>query len=193
MNCGALRPKHQKDERLCISLASRDSQDRDPASLSSTTTTLLRTTYFFSASSSCEIFDHTLPRLSFGSQARPIAECASATMHSTLVRAQNIFGFFTTVAFAIAALIAGSDIIARRTPSSALSVGNVQVYGFPASSPRCQPILSFRAPIVDQDAGFAAARTTTPRKRKNMPSYALISRQTSPASSPGTQRSCLCT
>jgi hypothetical protein len=49
-------------------------------------------------------------------------------MHSTLVRAQNVFGFFTTVAFAVAALIAASDIFAPRTPSAVVSVDKVQVY-----------------------------------------------------------------
>ncbi|CZS94180.1 related to SPC3-signal peptidase subunit [Rhynchosporium agropyri] len=49
-------------------------------------------------------------------------------MHSTVVRAQNVFGFFTTVAFAVAALVAFSDIFAPRTPSaSLLIVKDVQV------------------------------------------------------------------
>ncbi|KAI9744300.1 MAG: hypothetical protein M1818_002452 [Claussenomyces sp. TS43310] len=48
-------------------------------------------------------------------------------MHSSLVRAQNIFGFFTTVAFTIAALVATSDLFLARTPSASLAVGNVQV------------------------------------------------------------------
>ncbi|KAG4438237.1 hypothetical protein IFR05_006265 [Cadophora sp. M221] len=48
-------------------------------------------------------------------------------MHSTVVRAQNVFGFFTTVAFAVAALIAFSDILAPRTPSSSVIVKDVQV------------------------------------------------------------------
>ncbi|KAL3422915.1 signal peptidase subunit [Phlyctema vagabunda] len=48
-------------------------------------------------------------------------------MHSTLVRAQNVFGFFTTVCFAVAALIAASDIISPRTPSASVSIKDVQV------------------------------------------------------------------
>lgn len=44
-----------------------------------------------------------------------------------MVRAQNVFGFFTTVVFVVAALIAASDLLAARTPSGKLSVGNVQV------------------------------------------------------------------
>jgi hypothetical protein len=51
-------------------------------------------------------------------------------MHSALVRAQNVFGFFTTVAFAVAALIAASDLIAARTPSAVVTVDKVQVYVF---------------------------------------------------------------
>jgi hypothetical protein len=49
-------------------------------------------------------------------------------MYSALVRAQNVFGFFTTVVFAIAALIAVSDLIAPRTPKAVVSVDKVQVY-----------------------------------------------------------------
>jgi hypothetical protein len=49
-------------------------------------------------------------------------------MHSTLVRVQNVFGFFTTVAFAVAALIAASDLIAARTPSAVVTVDKAQVY-----------------------------------------------------------------
>lgn len=48
-------------------------------------------------------------------------------MHSTIVRAQNVFGFFTTVAFAVAALIACSDLISSRTPSADVLVKGVQV------------------------------------------------------------------
>ncbi|KAL1836646.1 hypothetical protein VTJ49DRAFT_4821 [Mycothermus thermophilus] len=49
-------------------------------------------------------------------------------MHSSLVRIQNAFGFFTTVAFVVAALIAGTDFLAPRTPSvGVLKPTNVQV------------------------------------------------------------------
>jgi signal peptidase complex subunit 3 len=57
-------------------------------------------------------------------------------MHSALVRAQNVFGFFTTVAFAVAALIAASDLIATRTPSAVVTVDKVQVYA-------CYPAVPF--------------------------------------------------
>ncbi|KAK2623805.1 hypothetical protein QTJ16_006986 [Diplocarpon rosae] len=49
-------------------------------------------------------------------------------MHSTVVRAQNVFGFFTTVAFVVAALVAFSDVLAPRTPSASVIVKDVQVY-----------------------------------------------------------------
>lgn len=48
-------------------------------------------------------------------------------MHSTLVRAQNVFGFFTTVAFSIAAFIALSSFVFPQTPSATLKLRNVQV------------------------------------------------------------------
>jgi len=48
-------------------------------------------------------------------------------MHSTVVRAQNVFGFFTTVAFVVGALIACSDLLAPRTPSATVSMKDVQV------------------------------------------------------------------
>ncbi|KAJ9659452.1 Signal peptidase complex subunit [Coniosporium apollinis] len=48
-------------------------------------------------------------------------------MHSTLVRAQTVFGFFTTVAFCVAALIALSDFVSPQTPSADVKLRNVQV------------------------------------------------------------------
>lgn len=50
-------------------------------------------------------------------------------MYSSVVRLQNVFGFFTTVAFAVAAIIAASDLLSPRTPSvGVLKTTNVQVY-----------------------------------------------------------------
>lgn len=49
-------------------------------------------------------------------------------MHSALVRAQNVFGFFTTVAFVVALFIAASDLFAVRAPNAVVSVDKVQVY-----------------------------------------------------------------
>ncbi|KAI9828436.1 MAG: hypothetical protein M1832_002864 [Thelocarpon impressellum] len=49
-------------------------------------------------------------------------------MHSTLVRAQNVFGLFTTVAFFVALLTALSVLLAPQHPTAALAVRNVQVY-----------------------------------------------------------------
>ncbi|TKA61773.1 hypothetical protein B0A49_08766 [Cryomyces minteri] len=48
-------------------------------------------------------------------------------MHSVLVRAQNVFGFFTTVAFFVAALIALSVVVSPQSPSASLKLRNVQV------------------------------------------------------------------
>ncbi|KAH8733547.1 signal peptidase subunit-domain-containing protein [Ilyonectria robusta] len=49
-------------------------------------------------------------------------------MYNSLTRIQNTFGFFTTVAFVVAALIAASDFLTPRTPASGLlAPTNVQV------------------------------------------------------------------
>lgn len=48
-------------------------------------------------------------------------------MHSTLVRAQNVFGYFTTVVFAVSALIATSVLLLPQRPSASVAVRNVQV------------------------------------------------------------------
>ncbi len=48
-------------------------------------------------------------------------------MHSTLVRAQNVFGFFTTVAFCTAILTAFSVLITPQDPSASIQLRNVEV------------------------------------------------------------------
>lgn len=49
-------------------------------------------------------------------------------MYTSIVRLQNVFGFFTTVAFVIAALVASTDFVAPRAPSTGLfKTTNVQV------------------------------------------------------------------
>ncbi|MCJ1424033.1 hypothetical protein MMC29_001920 [Sticta canariensis] len=48
-------------------------------------------------------------------------------MHSTLVRIQNVFGFFTTVAFCTAILVALSVTFTAQDPSARLELRNVQV------------------------------------------------------------------
>ncbi|KAI1802293.1 signal peptidase 22 kDa subunit [Daldinia bambusicola] len=48
-------------------------------------------------------------------------------MYNSLTRIQNVFGFFTTVAFVVAAIIAASDLTAPRTPSATIKPTNVQV------------------------------------------------------------------
>jgi signal peptidase complex subunit 3 len=55
-------------------------------------------------------------------------------MYSSLVRLQNTFGFFTTVAFVVAALIAATDFLAPREPSAFLKTTNVQVQVCPFSA-----------------------------------------------------------
>jgi signal peptidase complex subunit 3 len=48
-------------------------------------------------------------------------------MHSALVRLQNVFGFFTTVAFTVATVIALSSFISPQMPSANIQLRNVQV------------------------------------------------------------------
>ncbi|KAK8066434.1 hypothetical protein PG997_013181 [Apiospora hydei] len=48
-------------------------------------------------------------------------------MYNSLTRIQNVFGFFTTVAFVVAAFIAASDFTYDRTPSAHIKTTNVQV------------------------------------------------------------------
>lgn len=48
-------------------------------------------------------------------------------MYTSIVRLQNVFGFFTTVAFVIAGLVAATDFLAPRAPSGSLKTTNVQV------------------------------------------------------------------
>ncbi|KAI5924286.1 signal peptidase subunit-domain-containing protein [Camillea tinctor] len=48
-------------------------------------------------------------------------------MYNSLTRIQNVFGFFTSVAFVVAAIIAASDLIAPRTPSGMIEPTSVQV------------------------------------------------------------------
>ncbi|KAI4090002.1 MAG: hypothetical protein LQ348_000622 [Seirophora lacunosa] len=48
-------------------------------------------------------------------------------MHSALVRVQNVFGFFTTVAFCTAIAIALSGTVIPQVPSASLALRNVQV------------------------------------------------------------------
>ncbi|KAK0264859.1 Signal peptidase complex subunit [Friedmanniomyces endolithicus] len=48
-------------------------------------------------------------------------------MHNNLTRIQNVFGFFTSVAFSVAAVIAVSVVLIPQTPSASLQLRNVQV------------------------------------------------------------------
>jgi hypothetical protein len=49
-------------------------------------------------------------------------------MHSALVRAQNVFGYFTTVASVVAVIIALSSFAVPQAPKATLKLRNVQVY-----------------------------------------------------------------
>lgn len=48
-------------------------------------------------------------------------------MHSALVRVQNVFGFFTTVAFCTAIIVALSVTVIPQIPAASLELRNVQV------------------------------------------------------------------
>jgi signal peptidase complex subunit 3 len=49
-------------------------------------------------------------------------------MHNNLNRIQNVFGYFTSVAFAVAAAIAVSVLLSPQSPRASLELRNVQVY-----------------------------------------------------------------
>ncbi|KAI1328802.1 signal peptidase 22 kDa subunit [Xylariaceae sp. FL0255] len=48
-------------------------------------------------------------------------------MYNSLTRIQNVFGFFTTVAFVVACIIGASDLTAPRTPSATIKATKVEV------------------------------------------------------------------
>lgn len=52
-------------------------------------------------------------------------------MHSSLARVQNVFGFFTTVTFSIAALVALSSAFFPANPTATIDVREFRVYGVP--------------------------------------------------------------
>jgi hypothetical protein len=126
-------------------------------------------------------------------------------MHSALVRAQNVFGFFTTVAFAVAALIAASDMIAARTPSATVSVDKVQVYVWffylePCCTSALFPHLRFMfhsiIPFMIRADAFEltvyeVVHIITARKKNNTPISASHLTPTCLRSSLGTQSKCL--
>ena len=53
--------------------------------------------------------------------------CNIFKMHSSLVRIQNVFGFFTTVAFTLGLVIALSVVVSHQNPTAELELRNVQV------------------------------------------------------------------
>jgi hypothetical protein len=114
-------------------------------------------------------------------------------MHTTITRAQNVFGFFTTVCFAVAALIACSDLLAPRTPSANVIVKDVQVF-VTLSSCHASPPLPDSIPVprniptnLCNPTEFGADHTSTPRKKKNTHTSASLSPLISPPCSHGTR------
>ena len=81
-------------------------------------------------------------------------------MHSSLVRVQNVFGYFTSVAFAVAAAIAVSVLLSPQSPSASLELKNVQVVkGRPHYySTKREEYAHVR---FDLDAGMLNPRSTT--------------------------------
>jgi hypothetical protein len=59
--------------------------------------------------------------------AHSIEHYSKSKMHSSLVRIQNVFGFFTTVAFTLGMLIALSVVVSHQNPTAELELRNVQV------------------------------------------------------------------
>jgi hypothetical protein len=70
---------------------------------------------------------HTLPNCWLETLVDSIEHHSRYKMHSSLVRIQNVFGFFTTVAFSLGVLIALSVVVSHQNPSAELELRNVQV------------------------------------------------------------------
>jgi signal peptidase complex subunit 3 len=87
-------------------------------------------------------------------------------MHSALVRLQSVFGFFTSVAFTVAAVIALSSFISPQSPSASIQLRNVQVVkGRPHYySYKKEEYAHVR---FDLDAGTFCSRTPSPRTPTN--------------------------
>lgn len=65
-------------------------------------------------------------------------------MHSSWMRIQNVFSYFTTVLFALGACIAVSDLLTPRAPVvNSLKFTNLQVY-HPPPPPALLPDQNFR-------------------------------------------------
>lgn len=59
-------------------------------------------------------------------------------MHSCLVRLQNSFGFFTSVATAMGVIVALTSLLQVQTPSASVSLKGASVY---VSLPLCSILL----------------------------------------------------
>jgi hypothetical protein len=64
----------------------------------------------------------------------PLDDSPTATMHSALVRGQNVFGFFTTVVSFVAGFIALSVLVTPPSPSATVALRNVQMYVSPRTT-----------------------------------------------------------
>lgn len=84
-------------------------------------------------------------------------------MYNSLNRIQNAFGFFTTVGFVVAALIAATDLLATRSPSGIIKPDNIQVYVFN----RSHLVGIFFLNLLPESR---VALITTLHAKKNMPS-----------------------
>jgi hypothetical protein len=84
----------------------------------------------------------------------------TSKMHSTLVRLQNVFGFFTTVAFTVASIIALSSFVSPQNPTASISLRNVQVVrGRPHYySPKREEYAHVK---FDLDAGMSLTQVAT--------------------------------
>lgn len=87
-------------------------------------------------------------------------------MYNTLTRGQNAFGFFTTVAFVVAAFIAASDLLSPRAPGAGkLGVSSTQVYVYLPEIIYCHVLIVFHPAVLRAD------RTTTVLRRRSTPSF----------------------
>ena len=71
-------------------------------------------------------------------------------MFNSVTRLQNVFGFFTTVVFSVAALIAATDLLSARTPTATLVVNDVQVLVAPPFLHPIFPIIRPHTSIHDE-------------------------------------------
>lgn len=84
----------------------------------------------------------------------------SGTMHSSFVRVQNLFGFWTTVVTVLGCLIAASDLLHERSPSASVQSVGTQM---------CVDSFIIVEHLVLTTPVPSAARPTTSGKRNSRP------------------------